>query len=283
MNAANTEELLARAARAVAVAEAVVVGAGAGMGVDSGMPDFRSQNGFWGNYPLLNGQRIDVLSMCNPDWFRNDPEFAWGFYGHRLNLYRTTAPHGGFAILKKWSDRAARGSFVYTSNIDAHFQVSGFAPHRIYEVHGSLRWMQCMAECGIGLFSSDQTTIEVDESNLHARRPLPTCRACGALARPNIVLYGDDGFDSTRADDQFFHLKRWVNTLKDRRVVVIECGAGMTIPTVRDFCEDTARNLGATLVRINTSEPWAPDGAISLAMGAREALERIDYLVDGAR
>ena len=100
MNAANTEELLARAARAVAVAEAVVVGAGAGMGVDSGMPDFRSQNGFWGNYPLLNGQRIDVLSMCNPDWFRNDPEFAWGFYGHRLNLYRTTAPHGGFAILK---------------------------------------------------------------------------------------------------------------------------------------------------------------------------------------
>ena len=61
---------------------------------------------------------------------------------------------------------------------------------------------------------------------------------------------------------------------------MIECGAGMTIPTVRDFCEDAALNLGATLVRVNTSEPWVPDGAISLAMGAREALERIDTLVE---
>jgi len=273
-SADDLQEKLARAALAVQNAEAILIGAGAGMGVDSGMPDFRSKNGFWGNYPLLNGQRIDVLSMCNPEWFRKDPQFAWGFYGHRLNMYRRTPPHAGFEILKKWSIQCSRGSFVYTSNIDGHFQASGFAPSKVFEVHGSLHWMQCMAQCGIGIFSADKTTIDVDETNLHAHGALPSCRACGAMARPNIVLYGDDGFDSTRSDAHLYDLKRWISGLSGRRVVVIECGAGMTIPTIRDFCEDTALNLKATLIRINTSEPWVPSGAISLEMGAREALEK---------
>ena len=30
-----------------------------------------------------------------------DPHLAWGFYGHRLNLYRKTDPHRGFHILKE--------------------------------------------------------------------------------------------------------------------------------------------------------------------------------------
>ena len=64
------------------------------MGVDSGLPDFRGPQGFWRAYPVFRGRRFEEIS--NPVWFRTDPEQAWGFFGHRLNLYRTTPPHAGF-------------------------------------------------------------------------------------------------------------------------------------------------------------------------------------------
>jgi len=66
------------------------LGAGAGMGVDSGLPDFRGDEGFWKAYPPMAKLGIRFSSMANPRWFESDPELAWGFYGHRLNLYRAT-------------------------------------------------------------------------------------------------------------------------------------------------------------------------------------------------
>ena len=44
---------LDRAAEAVASADTLLIGAGAGMGVDSGLPDFRGDKGFWRAYPAL--------------------------------------------------------------------------------------------------------------------------------------------------------------------------------------------------------------------------------------
>ncbi len=91
------------AAAAVSGAEALLITAGAGMGVDSGLPDFRGDEGFWRAYPPIARLGISFYDMANPFWFKRDPELAWGFYGHRLNLYRATTPHGGFAILQRWT------------------------------------------------------------------------------------------------------------------------------------------------------------------------------------
>jgi hypothetical protein len=59
-------------------------------------------------------------------------------------------------------------------------------------------------------------------------------------------------------------------------LVVVECGAGTGVPTVRMFGERLAPSAAATLVRINVREPAGPAGIISIPLGAREALERID-------
>ena len=45
-------ELIEKAAEALKRADALLIGAGAGMGVDSGLPDFRGDQGFWRAYPL---------------------------------------------------------------------------------------------------------------------------------------------------------------------------------------------------------------------------------------
>jgi NAD-dependent SIR2 family protein deacetylase len=116
-----------QAAGLIANADALVIAAGAGIGVDSGLPDFRGNTGFWNAYPALVKAQIIFLDIANPRAFSEQPELAWGFYGHRLDLYRKTVPHAGFCILKKWAD-AKNGSWVFTSNVDGQFLKTGFSP-----------------------------------------------------------------------------------------------------------------------------------------------------------
>jgi NAD-dependent SIR2 family protein deacetylase len=137
-----------QAARAVASADALLIAAGAGMGVDSGLPDFRGDQGFWRAYPPYQKLGLRFTALANPHWFASDPELAWGFYGHRLNLYRATQPHDGFRILLSWAQRMRHGAFVFTSNVDGQFQRAGFDLEQILEVHGSIDWMQCTGNCG---------------------------------------------------------------------------------------------------------------------------------------
>src|SRR4051794_30472835 len=112
---------LAQAADILRSADALLITAGAGMGVDSGLPDFRGTEGFWNAYPPYRHLRLSFAQLANPMWFERDPALAWGFYGHRMHLYRDTVPHAGFAVLKKWSMRMANGVRIFTSNVDGQF------------------------------------------------------------------------------------------------------------------------------------------------------------------
>src|SRR5262245_12327784 len=130
----NLEARIRAAAEAVRGADALLIGAGAGMGVDSGLPDFRGPEGFWKAYPPFRGWHFAYLST--PHWFTSDPRLAWGFFGHRLNLYRAAVPHAGFGILRRWAGRMPLGYFVFTSNVDGQFQKAGFPEERAIECHG---------------------------------------------------------------------------------------------------------------------------------------------------
>lgn len=272
------QEQVQCAAALIKQAEALIIGAGAGMGVDSGLPDFRGAQGFWRAYPLYAKRNLDFASMANPAWFRTDPEFAWGFYGHRLNLYRSTKPHRGFDILRSWAARMPRGSFVFTSNVDGHFERAGFDPQRVCECHGSIHHLQCTEQCGVGVFDASAVQVSVDETTLRAAQPLPRCQ-CGALARPAILMFGDWHWDSSRTDAQEQRLRQFMDGLDGARVVVVECGAGTAIPSVRRFCEGVARSPGGSLIRINVREPQVPRGHVGIAAGAADTLEQIDEVL----
>jgi NAD-dependent SIR2 family protein deacetylase len=271
---AVTEGQLDHAARAIAGARALVIGAGAGMGVDSGLPDFRGTQGFWRAYPPYEKLRLDFVTLANPRWFHSDPTLAWGFYGHRLNLYRSAQPHAGFAILSRWAERLQHGAAVFTSNVDGHFQRAGF--ERVYEVHGAIDWMQCTSPCGVGIFRAGSAVLTIDEETMRVQQPLPACPQCGALARPNVLMFNDWQWDSQRSDEQGERLNDWLATVANEPIVIVECGAGTAIPTVRRFCERLGEAAGATLIRINVREPEVPAGQIGIALGALEALQAID-------
>ncbi|MFP2924453.1 SIR2 family NAD-dependent protein deacylase [Pyxidicoccus sp. 3LG] len=263
-----------RAAEVIRSADALIIGAGAGMGVDSGLPDFRGSEGFWKAYPAYAKLGLDFASMANPRWFGQDPEFAWGFYGHRLGLYRTTVPHPGFELLRTWASRMRHGAFVFTSNVDGQFQKAGFPEERVLEVHGSIHHVQCLGSCP-GITPATPYSVEVDAETFRARQPLPGCPDCGSLLRPNILMFDDWGWDSTRTRAQRQRLGQWMESVGTARIAIIECGAGTAIPSVRHFCESSARSRGGTLIRINVREPQVPADGISLPLKALEALRGI--------
>jgi len=268
------ESQLHAAADAIRSADALLIGAGAGMGVDSGLPDFRGPEGFWQAYPAFRGREFHDIST--PHWFHTDPELAWGFFGHRLNLYRAASPHAGFDILRRWGQQCPLGSFVFTSNVDGQFQKAEFEADRILECHGSIHALQCTARCGRRTWPAEDVRVEVDAETIRATTPLPRCSGCGAVARPNILMFDDWEWNPAGYRDQQARYGSWQRRVAGRRVVAIELGAGLAVPTVRNECE----RRSDVLVRINPREPQTPDGGIALPLGALDALRAIDALLD---
>lgn len=238
-----------RCAELIAQADGLLLTAGAGFGVDSGLPDFRGTQGFWRAYPALGAAGIRFEEIANPAAFAHDPELAWGFYGHRLNLYRATVPHAGFDILRGMGERLRAGVFVFTSNVDGQFQKAGFAPERIVECHGSIHHLQCAIPCCAAIWAADALRLEVDAAACRARSALPRCPHCGGLARPNILMFGDWSWCAARSDAQEARFAKWRHSVE--RLVVIELGAGTAVPTVRHVGEAQ----GAPLIRINPVQP----------------------------
>lgn len=271
---------IVEAATALASAKTLVIAAGAGMGVDSGLPDFRGPQGFWQAYPMYEKLGIGFMDAANPQHFENNPAFGWGFYGHRTHLYRRTVPHRGFALLRNWIERFALRSFVVTSNVDGQFQKAGFASRQILEVHGSIHHLQCTVPCCNRIWENGED-IPVDQATMRARL-LPRCRWCDAVARPNILMFGDYAWLGERSERQQRRFEECLAAATGP-LVVVELGAGTAIPTIRHLSERLIRSKGATLIRINPREPQVPGGQIPLGLGALEGLEGVEAALAAGR
>jgi NAD-dependent SIR2 family protein deacetylase len=282
MSSASIENRIAQAAALINEADALVIAAGAGFGVDSGLPDFRGTEGFWKAYPALAKSGIAFQDIASPDAFHACPRQAWGFYGHRLALYRRTRPHAGFALLRKWGGMKRRGYSVFTSNVDGQFEVAGFEPMRLHECHGSIHYLQCVQPCTEVVWPADGFAPVVDEARCELTSPLPQCPHCGRIARPNILMFGDWSWIGMRHDMQEARQQRWL--AKVRQPIVIELGAGTAIATVRHFAHRIVHQHNGRLVRINPREPEVEDTRdVGLAMGALDALCEIDAALESMR
>lgn len=243
---------LERAWEVLSSGRPVLITAGAGLGVDSGLPDFRGAGGIW-----RDGTRLE--QRARPTWFDEDPEEAWSFYRERRQLYERTRPHRGFLQIERW---VARDGFVFTSNVDGHFQRAGVDPSRVVEIHGSLGRLQCARPCS-------RATWEAPVS-----AGLPRCPTCDGVARPNVCLFEDRRWIAVPSVLQGRRYDRWLEgRIPD--LVVLELGAGTAVPNVRRESE-RLQGLGATLIRVNPHEPEGPPGALQIPLGALAFLAESD-------
>ena len=177
------------------------------------------------------------------------------------------------ALLLGWIERFRLPWFVATSNVDGQFQKAGFSEDRLVEVHGSIHHLQCCTPCS-GEIWENREAVAVDLSSMRARQ-FPRCRRCAGVARPNILMFGDWGWIPDRTQAQRQRLDHFLETEREKRLLVIELGAGTGVPTIRLLSESLGTG-NARVIRVNPREPQIGAPHLSLPVGALEGLEGID-------
>ena len=156
-------------------AQRVAVLTGAGVSAESGVPTFRGDGGLWKQY------RAEELAT--PHAFARDPRLVWEWYGWRRGLVRTCEPNAAHVTLAA-AARARAGFRIITQNVDGlHAAVSRSDTDRPLELHGSLFRTRC-TRCSARW--DDRSDIDATSDDT-----LPICQTCGALARPDIVWFGE--------------------------------------------------------------------------------------------
>jgi NAD-dependent SIR2 family protein deacetylase len=216
-------------------AEGVVILAGAGMSVDSGLPDFRGSTGMW------TQAKEEFITLASGKGFEQDPVRVWNFYRERIVKYAHTEPHTGYQELRELLQRLNKPTFVVTSNVDGAFVRARYDANQIYEMHGSLAWAQCAVNCRRQLVCMPEMHVKP----YHTVTDLPRCDACGALMRPNVMMFGDKHLTWQHIDRGLDAYRSWSAPMLN--VVGIEIGAGVGIPSLRIFGEEKT----TTLIRIN--------------------------------
>ena len=146
-----------------------VVLTGAGVSTESGIPDFRSPTGIWAQY--------DPMEYATISAFRRDPEKVWDFYAKRLDVLSAAEPNAAHLALARL-ERDGWVRAVITQNIDRLHERAG--SRDVIEVHGSVRTSSCL-DCG--------ERVPFDE--VVARLPVPACATCGAVLKPDVVMFGE--------------------------------------------------------------------------------------------
>lgn len=269
----DLRETYASVADAVRRASGLVLATGAGMGVDSGLPDFRGERGFWNAYPMYERLGLRFVDAANPARFEDDPAFGWGFYGHRLGLYRATVPHRGYALVRDWVERFRIPFFAVTSNVDGQLQKAGFDGSRVAEVHGSIHHLQCTSPCSDDIWENEEE-VRVDLDSMRALA-VPRCRRCSRVARPNILMFGDGSWLPGRSEAQGQRLEAFLEA-HGEGLLVLEIGAGTAVATIRLLTERLSGTPGARAVRVNPREADIRPPHLSVAAGALEALAAVD-------
>lgn len=164
------QDAIEQAARTLASAPDILVLSGAGISAESGIPTFReAQTGLWAQY--------SPEDLATPDAFARHPARVWAWYSWRRRLIARGGPNAGHRAIAELGRR--RRVFVATQNVDGLHAAAGSTD--IAELHGNI-WRDRCTRCGAS--ETRDVAEPVDDGPVY-------CRSCGAMARPDVVWFGE--------------------------------------------------------------------------------------------
>jgi NAD-dependent deacetylase len=120
--------------------ESIVFFGGAGVSTESGIPDFRSEEGL---YKARSEYGRSPESIITHSTFMSDPELFYSYY-KKYMIFPDARPNNAHKALAKLESEGKLKAVV-TQNIDGLHQVAG--SKRVHELHGSVHRNYCMT-CG---------------------------------------------------------------------------------------------------------------------------------------
>lgn len=163
----------------------IVFFGGAGVSTDSGIPDFRGNQGVY-KEKLKNEENPETI--LSGEYLQQKPKKFYDYYRENM-LYPHAKPNGAHRVLAKLEQQGKLHA-VITQNIDGLHQAAG--SRNVIELHGSVLRNYC-----------SQCRREYALSYIQNAKDVPHCEMCGGLVRPDVVLYGEglDGYAFRRAEE----------------------------------------------------------------------------------
>ena len=158
----------------VQASKSTVILTGAGISTESGLPDFRSDNGFWTkNKPIQFNEFLLSEEKQRLSWERNIELHS---------LLKNIKPNIGHAFVEKIIG-LQKNNFLITQNIDGLHQKSGIPKNKIIEIHGSAIEAACL-EC-----EAKQNVLDFHDA-IKSKIPLPKCSVCGGVVKVATISFG---------------------------------------------------------------------------------------------
>ena len=153
----------------------IIVLTGAGISTESGLPDFRSKDGFWTkNKPIQFQEFIDNEEKQRLSWSRN-------IELHKI--LKEINPNIGHTFVEKIINLSNKENCLITQNIDGLHQRSGVPEDKIIEIHGNATESKCL-NC------EKKAAILDFHAAIMANDPLPKCIECGGIVKVATISFG---------------------------------------------------------------------------------------------
>ncbi|MDD7570251.1 MAG: NAD-dependent protein deacylase [Faecalibacterium sp.] len=149
---------------------------GAGISCPSGIPDFRSADGLYGE----KGGGYSPEQIISHSFFVAHPKEFYEFYKSKM-VYPKAKPNAAHRYFAKLEEEGKLSAIV-TQNIDGLHQAAG--SRNVLEFHGSVHRNHCM-RCGKFF----------DVNYVMNSSGAPKCDKCGGPVKPDVVLY-EEGIDA---------------------------------------------------------------------------------------
>ncbi len=162
----KTEQL----AQFINESQKIAVFSGAGISCDSGIPDFRSENGL---YNCKNGYSFAPEEIISHPFFLRYPDIFYDFYKSKM-VFPDAKPNYAHLFFAKLAEK--KDVSIITQNIDGLHSMAG--NKKVYELHGSIYRNYC-TKCKKFFSLSDLMQTE----------SVPKCDICGGIIKPDVVLY----------------------------------------------------------------------------------------------
>lgn len=170
------DAVLSDVAERLLTASRVLFITGAGLSVESGLPTYRGVGGFYDRPEgLEDGLSIEQI-MSGPT-FRRSPELTWKYLHEKSRLAKGKQPNIGHEVIA-WLEARIPGMLVLTQNVDGFHTRAG--SKRVIDIHGDMGRLVCT--------TCDWEARVASYEGLDA---LPRCPECGAVIRPDVVLFGE--------------------------------------------------------------------------------------------
>jgi NAD-dependent deacetylase len=163
------EDKIAQFQKIIDEAKHVVFFTGAGVSTDSGIPDFRSQDGLYNQKYKYPPEEI-----ISHTFFMERTEEFYEFYRDRM-LYLDAQPNEVHQFIAEM-EKAKKSLGVVTQNIDGLHQKAG--SQKVYELHGSVMRNYC-----------EKCRKFFPAEYIKNSTGVPHCDHCGGIIKPDVVLY----------------------------------------------------------------------------------------------